>query len=135
MVRTTVAGLAVPLMLLVACTSTTQRTAVSPTTAPATTTAPASSATSDTPSLKPKPKGKTMLGLVVNKTKAADGYRVVLSPATRQADGQFVARQGRPTVTYLIPTSMVPDAGVSLVGAIEVIVDGTTVAGLNIVGG
>lgn len=137
MVRASVVALAVPLVLLAACTSTTQRTAVSGTSSPAPTTAatPTSSSASVTPALKPKPKGRTVLGLVVSQTKLADGYRVILAPATRQTDGQFVAITGRATVTYLIPTSMVPDAGMSLIGPIEIIVDGAKVTGLNIVGG
>jgi hypothetical protein len=126
------------LTVLTACTSTDHRPAPSATT-PHTftgiTTSSISTASTDSTTKLPKPRGHTLLGLVVSHTKLADGYRVVLAPAIRQADGQFVAIPGRATVGYLIPTSLVPDEGITLVGPIELTIDGQQVTGLTIAGG
>lgn len=81
------------------------------------------------------PPSHTTLGLVVSHAKVAEGYRVVLAPATRQPDGQFVPIPGRATVTYLIPDALVPDGGMTLIGPIEVTVRGPQVTALTIVGG
>lgn len=81
------------------------------------------------------PEARTTLGLVTSQTKVADGYRVVLTPATRQSDGQFVAIPGSAPITYQIPGALVPDGGVTLVGAIEVTVRGPQVTFLTILGG
>lgn len=80
------------------------------------------------------PRSHTTLGLVVTNTKLAHGYRVVLAPAMRQADGQFVAIPGRATVTYVIPDALVPD-GITLLGPIVVTARGMQVTALTIVGG
>ena len=84
---------------------------------------------------KPTPRGQKLLGLVRSATRTATGYRVALAPATRQRDGQFVAIPGRAVATYLIPTAMVPDGGLTLTGPIEVTVDRGHVTALTIVGG
>jgi hypothetical protein len=67
--------------------------------------------------------------------KTADGWRVVLAPANRQPDGQFVAIAGRTPVTYVIPDALVPDNGMTLVGPVEVTTNGGQVTFLTVVGG
>lgn len=81
------------------------------------------------------PPRHTTLGLVVSHAQVADGYRVVLAPATRQPDGQFVPIAGRAAITYLIPAALVPDGGITLTGPIEVTARGPQVTALTIVGG
>ncbi|MCW2753343.1 MAG: hypothetical protein JWQ32_754 [Marmoricola sp.] len=81
------------------------------------------------------PPGHTVLGLVLSRRRLAQGYRVTMAPATRDADGQYIAIPGRRPLTYLIPSRLVLDGGVTLVGAIEVTSRGKQVTALIIEGG
>lgn len=81
------------------------------------------------------PRRQTTVGLVISHTKLAGAYRVVLQPATRQPDGQYVAVPGHAPVTYRIPDAFLPDGGITLVGPIEVTVLGEQVTALTVIGG
>ena len=80
------------------------------------------------------PRSRTLLGLVVSHARLSHAYRVVLAPAVRQRDGQFVAVPGRATVSYDIPAAIVP-AGLTLEGPITVTARGSRVTSFSIVGG
>lgn len=84
---------------------------------------------------KATPSGDTVVGLVVSHTKVPGAYRVVLQPATRQSDGQYIATPGRKAVTYVIAEALVPDQGMTLIGPIKLTVQGDQVRAVTIIGG
>lgn len=137
--RRSAAVLAVSVVFLAGCTSAGHGALPSTSSTPTTTAPPpnttvTSSASSASPS-QPSPLGHKVLGIVLSHAKVANGYRVTLAPAKRRGDGQFVAIPGRAPVTYLIPSRLVLDRGVTLVGAIEVTANGHKVTALAIIGG
>lgn len=70
------------------------------------------------------------VGLVVSRTRVANGYRIVLAPA-KMRDAPWAVIPGRATQTYLIPQSFVPE-GSMLSGPIRVTTNGQRVTALSI---
>jgi hypothetical protein len=76
---------------------------------------------------------KTLLGNIVQSTRIHGGFKLALAPA-KFSEGQYLRIPGRSTMTYDVPSSLVPDPAV-LVGAVEVTTRGSTVVNLAIMGG
>ncbi|MCW2854839.1 MAG: hypothetical protein JWR52_454 [Marmoricola sp.] len=131
------AVLVATLALLAGCTSTDGQPVASGSAQSTAPTAAGTAALSPTPSATATrtPPGHTVLGLVLSSRRLAEGYRVTMAPARRDADGQYLAIPGRRPLTYLVPSRLVLDGGISLVGVIEVTSRGKQVTALIIEGG
>ena len=76
-----------------------------------------------------------MLGLVLTLRKITGGLHVVVAPAVRQADGQFVPIPGRRVVAYLIPDSLLLGGANGVSGPIVVRTQDHEVFAVEVMGG